>query len=256
MYDDVIYGKNGQTAIIRMNRPKTLNALNKHLKSELASAFAEAGSDETVKAIVLRGEGERAFSSGQDLAETVNMPATGADDWIDSFGKLYDAIREQHKPTIAALNGVAAGSGLQIALLCDFRIAKRGIKIGMTEIDVGLPLITGSGLLWRLVGPMRTREIALTGKLFTADEALGIGLVNKVVQEELFDKEVMSFAENLASKPPNAVRINKGFYRKLEDELYHLSLEYAAKAHFEAYQSGEPQSCMEKFFKVRSKKAE
>lgn len=255
MFEFLVYEKVGKTAFVKMNRPETLNALNKGLKLEIIESFSKADQDKEVGAIVLTGEGNRAFSSGQDLKETKDMSASEADEWITTFRQLYDALRNAKKPTIAALNGVAAGSGLQIALLCDFRIAKKGIKIGMTEINIGLPLITGSGLLWNIAGPMWTKEMALTGELYFSEEAYEKGLINKLVDGEQFEKEVKKFAAMLASKPPNAIRITKDYYRMLEDELFSMTLSHAGKAHTEAYSTGEPQHFMRKFFEARAKKS-
>lgn len=256
-YQNLTYEKIGKKAIITLNRPDKLNALSIDLKKELIDALDEAGNDNGTRVIVLTGAG-RAFCAGQELTETKDTDSSRADTeaytWIAGFKALYDAFRRQSKVTIAMINGAAAGSGLQITMLCDFRYMATTARVGMTEIDVGFPLVTGSGVLWEIISPARTRDLALTGRLIDSTEALEWGMVNKVfAPEELRDK-TFEFADFLAEKAPGVTAINKAYYRLIEAPHFHQAFEQAVIAHTEGYKSGEPQLYQKKFFEERAKK--
>lgn len=257
-YNELIYEVEGKKAIITLNRPQSLNALSLNLKKELTAALEQADADKNVRVVILTGAG-KAFCAGQELKETVetdgNEAATEAYDWVmKGFKSLYEAFRRQSKVTIAMINGAAAGSGLQIALLCDFRTLSSSARIGMTEIDVGYPLITGSGLLWNIVGPARTRELALTGRLVNADEANEWGLVSRVFAPEKLKEGTFEFADSLAEKAPAATASTKAYYRFLEGAHFHTSFDQAVIAHQIGYGSGEPQRYQKKFFEERAKR--
>jgi enoyl-CoA hydratase/carnithine racemase len=257
-YKYLIYEKLGKKVLITLNRPDSLNALSIALKKELTTALEAADADSDVRTIVITGAGDRAFCAGQELHETkdtdVNDAETAAYNWIADFKTLYEAFRRQNKVTIAMINGAAAGSGLQITLLCDFRYMSSKAKVGMTEIDVGFSLITGSAVLWNVVGPARTKDLALTGRLIDATEALEWGLVNKVFAPEELRTKTLEFADFMAEKAPIATACDKEFYRLLESELYHLAFDQAVVAHRKGYASGEPQIYQKKFFEERAKK--
>lgn len=257
-YKELIYEKIGKKALITLDRQPQLNALSKNLKKELADALDEAGSDKEVRVIILTGAGDRAFCAGQELTETMHTDAGNAaieaHKWISDFKVLYDAFRRQEKVIIAMMNGAAAGSGMQIALLCDFRIGSEKTRMGMTEIDVGFPLITGSGLLWNLVGPARTRDLALTGRLLDSKEADEWGLLTKVFPHAELKERTLEFADFIAAKAPCATAIDKSYYRKLEAAHYHDSYDYAVIAHTMGYASGEPQEYQKRFFEEREAK--
>ena len=257
-YKNLKYEVIGKKALITLNRPQSLNALSHDLKMELIEALEAADADDKVRAIVLTGEG-KAFCAGQELKETMdtdpNEAAKEAYNWImKDFKSLYEAFRRQNKVTIAMINGAAAGSGLQITLLCDFRILSSSARIGMTEIDVGYSLVTGSGVLWNIIGPARTRDLALTGRLINADEAYEWGLVNRVFSPEELREKTFEFADMLAEKAPVATMINKSYYRFLEGPHFHASFDQAVTAHKIGYESGEPQAYQKRFFEERAKK--
>lgn len=256
-YKYLTYEKIGKKALITLNRPESLNALNIALKKELTRALEVADADTAVRVIILTGAG-RAFCAGQELNETKNTDTSNAAheafNWIADFKTLYEAFRRQRKTTIAMINGAAAGSGLQITLLCDFRYMSSTARVGMTEIDVGFSLITGSGLLWHIVGPAMAKDMALTGRLIDAKEALGCGLVNKVLLPEELREATFRFADFMAEKAPVATECNKAYYRLIEGAHYHTAFDQAVVAHQAGYAAGEPQAFQKKFFEERAAK--
>jgi len=252
-YQTLILEK-GEIAKITLNRPEKLNALNQQLKNELVSAIDEVKRDPKTRVVIFKGAG-RAFCAGQDITETVSFKAEHAKEWIRGYDRLYNAIRSIDVPTIASIKGYAVGAGLQIALLMDIRIAAEDAKIGMTEINVGIPCITGSQCLLMAGMPFsKVVELIFTGDLIEAKEAEKLGIINKTVPADKLDEETEETAKKIASKPPVAESINKGWFRKLTSKMMQEAIEFAAEAHTKAYASGEPQKAMEAFLKKRKRK--
>ena len=137
---------------ITLDRPDRLNAWHAPMRRELVEVLAGINPDERVGAVILTGAGERAFSAGQDLAESEQFDAARAQIWIDEFEELYETLRGLDKPSVAALNGVAAGSGFQVALLCDVRVAHPEIEMGQTEVNSGIPSVTGPWIMAERMG--------------------------------------------------------------------------------------------------------
>lgn len=233
---------------ITLNRPKVLNALSAKLKQELSEAFKQANVDPDVKAIVITGAGDRAFCSGQDLNESQNVDEETAKAWVDEFDGLYRIIKSVEKPIIASINGAAAGSGLQLALLADIRIASENARFGMTEINVGLPCIIGSTMFLEVMGKNKMTDLILTGRLLSAKEAKEYDLVTRLAadQEDLKQK-TRELALELANKPPVAAKINKQWFNKLSQENFDACMAFAKEAHTMSYGANEPQEMMEKF---------
>jgi enoyl-CoA hydratase len=254
MYSDIIYQIQDNIAKITINRPQQLNAWTIRSKEEVLDALQKAEKDNEVKVIIFAGAGDRAFCAGQDLHESKEIKEDKALEWIAGFDNLYWTIRHCSKPTIAAINGVAVGSGWQLPLLCDFRIASENARFAMTEIDVGFPCIIGTTLLYLTLGEALSKELILTGKFIDAYEALKANLVTKVVPKEIFSEEVEKFAKMLSEKPPIAMSLNKKWFTMLSDERYLKCISFAKEAHKIGYASGEPRKAQEEFFKKREKK--
>ncbi|MEQ9248744.1 MAG: enoyl-CoA hydratase/isomerase family protein, partial [Nitratireductor sp.] len=142
----------GPVLKITLNRPQVLNAWNAAMREELIEALTEAEEDEAVRAVILTGAGDRAFGAGQDLNETKSFDADRAEVWIGEWEKLYNRFRTLSKPIIAALNGVAAGSAFQVALLCDLRVGHAGVRMGQPEINSGIPSTTGPWIMREMLG--------------------------------------------------------------------------------------------------------
>ena len=169
-------------AIIKINRPEVLNALNKEIMTELSQVLDIVSTDDGIKVIVITGTGERSFCAGADIRYVVNIDPIEAERYATFIHTLLNKIENLQKPVIAAINGYALGGGCELALACDIRIASSNAKIGQTEVTIGIPPgWGGTQRLLRIVGPAKAKELIYTGKMITAEEAERIGLVNKVV---------------------------------------------------------------------------
>lgn len=169
-------------AIIKINRPEVLNALNKEIMTELSQALDIVSTDDGIKVIVITGTGERSFCAGADIRYVVNIDPIEAERYATFVHTLLNKIENLQKPVIAAINGYALGGGCELALACDIRIASSNAKIGQTEVTIGIPPgWGGTQRLLRIVGPAKAKELIYTGKMITAEEAERIGLVNKIV---------------------------------------------------------------------------
>jgi 3-hydroxypropionyl-coenzyme A dehydratase len=176
-------------AIIKINRPEVLNALNKEVMEELSAAIDIVGTDDNVKILIMTGTGEKSFCAGADIRYVVNIDPIEAERYATFIHNLLNKIENLEKPVIAAINGYALGGGCELALACDFRIASSNAKIGQTEVIIGIPPGWGATQrLLRIVGLTKAKELIYTGKMITAEEAEQIGLVNKVVSLTLADE--------------------------------------------------------------------
>lgn len=208
--------------ILRLNRPKELNALNLELMLQLKDALVQFDEDEDILAIIITG-GNRVFAAGADIKQ---MAGKGAIDMlkIDQF-TTWDTIRRVKKPIIAAVSGFCLGGACELAMLCDMIIASETAQFGQPEINIGvMPGAGGTQRLLRAVGKARAMEMALTGRFIKADEAYEYGLINKIVPVELCIDEAIKLAQNIASKSPIAVQlikesINAGYESFLQDAL-------------------------------------
>jgi 3-hydroxypropionyl-coenzyme A dehydratase len=181
-------------AIIKINRPEVLNALNKDVISELSTAIDIVGADDKIRVLIITGTGERSFCAGADIRYVVNIDPIEAERYATFIHTLLNKIENLEKPVIAAINGYALGGGCELALASDIRIASSNAKIGQTEATIGIPPgWGGTQRLLRTVGLAKTKELIYTGKMITAYEAERIGLVNKLVS--LTPKDELSAAE-------------------------------------------------------------
>jgi len=194
-------------ALVRLNRPESLNALNRALVSDLTQVLLELDQDSEVRVMVITGN-ERAFAAGADIKE---MAGDSAVDMLllDQFQK-WDQIKRLKKPLIAAVSGYALGGGCELAMLCDIIIASETAQFGQPEIKIGvIPGAGGTQRLVRIIGKSRAMEYILTGRFFSAQQAYEWGLVSRVVPVELYLEEALRLAEEIASMPPIAVQLAK-----------------------------------------------
>jgi enoyl-CoA hydratase len=205
--ENLLIERDGAVLIITINRPKVLNALNAPLLADLSAAIDDAAADAGVRAVVITGAGEKAFVAGADINElSEQTPVAGRERARRGQG-LFDRIERLGKPVIAAVNGFALGGGCELAMACTLRLAADTAKFGQPEINLGLiPGYAGTQRLARLVGRGRALELLLSGHSISADEALRIGLVNRVVPAAQLLTEARALAQTLASKAPIAVR--------------------------------------------------
>jgi 2-(1,2-epoxy-1,2-dihydrophenyl)acetyl-CoA isomerase len=217
MSDDdqiLLIENDGAVRTLRLNRPDVLNALNDDLLAALGKAVREAEKDKTVRCLVITGAG-RGFSAGQDLADVSGRYKSDAPIELgahirERYNPIIGKIRTMEKPIIASVNGVAAGAGCSLALACDLRIAAESASFIEAFINVGLVPDSGSTfMLPRLVGMARAMELAVTGRKVKADEALQIGLVNRVVPDANLVAETTKLAQQLAALPTRAIGLTK-----------------------------------------------
>jgi enoyl-CoA hydratase len=210
-------------ALIRLNRPKELNALNLQLMLEMKEALMELDKNDSVRVIIITGN-ERAFAAGADIKQMSGKTAVDMLQ-IDQFS-TWDQIRKTKKPIIAAVSGFALGGGCELAMLCDMIVASESAKFGQPEIKIGvMPGAGGTQRLTRAVGKARAMEMVLTGKFIGAEEAMAFGLVNKVVPVELYLEEALKLAKEIAQMSPIAVQlakesVNKAFEMPLQEALF------------------------------------
>ena len=175
MYRDIVWEQTENVVVITLNRPRVLNALNRALKGELGDALTRIKDDPEIRAVILTGAGDQAFSAGQDLTETKDMSGPEAEEWVREYELLYDRVRMLDVPVIAAVNGWAMGAGCQLALLADIRISSENARYGMPEIRDGIPAVFGLELLWNTIGMSRGLYLVLSGESLDARQAQEAG---------------------------------------------------------------------------------
>ena len=221
-------------AIIKINRPEVLNALDKEVAAEINTALDVANADDKIKVIIITGAGERSFCAGGDIRYVANIDPIEAERYATFIHNLLNKIENLEKPVIAAINGYALGGGCQLALACDIRIASSNAKIGQTEVTIGVPPgWGGTQRLSRIVGPAKAKELIYTGKMITAEEAEQVGLVNKVVsltyeEENRLLKKTNNHSKEQKQQQQEKIRTNelaKILDKKLMDECFSFAKE-------------------------------
>jgi enoyl-CoA hydratase len=210
-------------ALIQLNRPKELNALNLQLMGELRDALKELDDNDDVRAIIITGN-TRAFAAGADIKQMAGKTAIDMLN-IDQFS-TWDQIRKTKKPIIAAVSGFALGGGCELAMTCDMIIASETAMFGQPEIKIGvMPGAGGTQRLTKAIGKAKAMEMVLTGKFMTADEAEKHGLINRVVPVELYLDEAFKLANEIAQMSPVATKlakesVNRAFETQLDEGLH------------------------------------
>jgi enoyl-CoA hydratase/carnithine racemase len=215
-FENLILERDGAVAILTINRPKVLNALNTPTVDDLRRAVLEVKHDPGVRVVIITGAGDKSFVAGADINElAVQTPTQGKEHSIRGQ-HVFDLIENMGKPVIAAINGFALGGGCELAMACTLRLAADTARLGQPEINLGIiPGYAGTQRLSRLVGKGVALDILLTGRQVKADEALQIGLVNKVVPAAELMTHARALASELASKAPLAMQyiieaVNRG----------------------------------------------
>lgn len=208
-YENVLLEKEERIAILSINRPKAMNALNNETLLEIKSAIEEIKADPSVDVVIITGAG-KAFVAGADISFMQNLTAIEGRAFGALGQEVFRMIEAIEKPVIAAVNGFALGGGCELAMCCDFRIASTSAKFGQPEVGLGItPGFGGTQRLPRLVGTGMAKQMLYTADIIDAVEALRIGLVNSVVDPEELMEFVKKIAKRIASKAPVAVRLSK-----------------------------------------------
>lgn len=172
----------GEIALLRINRPEALNAMNIDVISELSRTVDIVGADESIRVVIITGAGEKSFCAGADISYMVNIDPITAEKYASSAQSVLNKIERLEKPVIGAVNGYALGGGCELAMVCDIRIASSNAKLGQPEVTIGIPPgWGGTQRLMRLVGPAKAKELVFTGRMVSAEEAFQFGLVNNVI---------------------------------------------------------------------------
>ncbi len=210
----VIYTKADGIAWAQLNRPDKLNALNSDVFNDIGKVVDAVAKDDDVRVLVITG-GEKVFAAGADIEQMSTGNIADAYKFSDEIIPATERLADLGKPTIAMMSGYALGGGLEIALCCDFRIASESVVVGLPEITLGIiPGGGGTQRLPRLINYSVAAEMIMTGMMVKADRALDVGIVNKVVAQDVLKEEVVKFAKLLMSRPPIALRAAKVAMRK------------------------------------------
>lgn len=205
--ENVIVERDGAVAVVTINRPAVLNALNRATLAELDACLAELGGDDAVRAVVLTGAGDKAFVAGADINELATLSPAEGREYAIRGQRVFDGIERLGKPVVAAINGFALGGGCELAMACTIRLASETARFGQPEIKLGLiPGFAGTQRLSRLVGKGRAMELVLTGALIDAREAWRIGLVNAVFPAAELRGAALKMAQGFATSAPVALR--------------------------------------------------
>ena len=206
----MVLEKSGNLAFITINRPKALNALNSETLKELDLAIANIENDNNVYCVILTGAGEKSFVAGADIAEMKDLDSKAAEEFGLLGNKVFRRLENLNKPVIAAISGFALGGGCELAMACDIRIASEKARFAQPEAGLGItPGFGGTQRLPRIVGLGKAKELIYTCAMINAEEALRIGLVNKVVPLESLMEEAKSMAATICANAPIAVKLCK-----------------------------------------------
>jgi len=246
----------GRIARVTVDNRRRLNCLSSVLNVELAAAFVRLAGDGDLRAVVLTGAGDRAFIGGADLNELGGLCADSARLYITRLHQACRAIRECPVPVIGRINGFCLGAGLEVAAACDFRAAAASAQLGMPEVVMGLPSVIEAALLPGLVGWGRTREMLLTGAMYSASEALAMGLVEKVAPAGGLDEAIEPWLASICRARPGAVRAQKALIARWERVSLQEGIYAGIDALSDAYRTGEPQAAIAAFLAARKARAE
>jgi enoyl-CoA hydratase len=239
-------------AVLRLNRPDNLNAITIDLVRGIANGLIALDADDDVDGIVLTGAGDRSFCAGVDLQEAHGVQVHEIEEWFGTVCNIYKQILLTNKPVIAALNGVAAGGGFQMALVSDQRVAHPGTRMGQPEINASIPSIMGSYWMSLHLGWSRNQDLSMTGRLLGAEEAKEWGLINHLVEREELISKACEIAESFAAKPAVAWARTKARFREIALSGFDEAFRAGVLGQQEAYAKGEPQAVMVAFLKKKN----
>lgn len=244
--------RDGAVAIITMSRPEAMNAFNTDQLHALSDRVNELSADQSIRCVILTGEGTRAFAAGADITEMSTKSPSEARRFGDLGHSIGRAIGAAPQPWIAAVNGYALGGGCEMALACDIRIASENAQLGQPEVTLGIPAgWGGTQRLPRLIGPGIAAEILLTGRRLKADEALRVGLVNAVYPADELMSKALEMAQTIAENSPAAVRATKQAMRLAFDVPLSDGLTFEAQTFALAFDTHDQKEGMTAFAEKR-----
>jgi len=206
----IVYERENDIGVLTINRPKVLNALNWQTLREIREFLEEILPKEKLRALIVTGAGDKAFVAGADISEMNQMKENEFQEYVDFAHRVYGLIENDPSPCIAAINGYALGGGCELALSCDIRIASDRAKLGFPEVKLGIfPGWGGTQRVTRILGLGKTKELVFTGEMIDAQEALRIGLVERVVPHDKLIEEARNLAITISKRGPRAVRMAK-----------------------------------------------
>ena len=251
MSDLVRIERTDRIAVLALNREAKRNALTTALARAIVASLAELDGDAAAGGIVLTGTGDRAFCAGVDLEEARTVEVADVERWFGAVCAVYRQILLTEKPVVAALNGVAAGAGFQMALVSDMRIAHPGTRMGQPEINAGIPSIMGAHWMRLHLGWAMNQELSMTGRLMEAEEARTLGLINHLVPAGEVVGKACAVAAELAAKPAVAWARTKARFREVALDGFDEAFRAAVLGQQEAFEKGEPQAIMDAFLARR-----
>ena len=252
MSDLVTVDHRDRVAILTFQRAGSLNAMTTALARSICEALADLDTDPDVGGIVLTGAGDRAFCAGVDLDEARRQEPVTIEAWFGTICSAYRAILDTRKPVVAAINGIAAGAGFQVALVSDIRLAAPHARLGQPEINAGIPSIMGSHWMGLHLPWSVNQELSLTGRLMEANEAAALRLVRIVPAEKLL-AEAAEQARTLGARPSVAWARTKARFREVALRGFDEAFRAAVAGQQEAFARGEPQAIMNTFLARRGK---
>ena len=256
---ELLVERDGHVTTLTLNRPDRLNAISGAMLDALSKELVAADADREIRAIILTGAG-RGFCAGLDLKDTAKGSGSGAADGVGEMVQAFDlrnappmVLHNLDTPTICALNGAAAGYGMDIALGCDIRIASDSAKFAAAFAKRGvLPESGGTWLLPRILGWAKASEIAFTGRTLLADQCLELGLVNQVVPADLLQKEARALADEIAANAPLSVQATKRMMRMAMDETFEANIHHVYLQLLPLFRSRDFQEGLQAFLEKRT----
>jgi len=234
-------------AVVTIDNPTRQNTLDTRVMTDLITAIERFGADETLRAVVLRGAGERAFIGGADIEEMAGLNPTTARDFITLVHRCCDGFRCLPVPVIARIRGYVFGAGVEVAASCDMRVASTDAQFGMPEVRLGIPSVVEAALLPQLIGWGRTRQWLLTGDAIDATIAHAWGLIEEVVPAEQLDAAVEKLLDSILASGPRAIRAQKALITAWEDLPLRQAVQRGIDSFAMVWEADEPRRMMQDF---------
>ncbi len=239
-------------AVVTIDNPARLNTLNTSVMTDLIDAVERLGGDASLRAVVLRGAGERAFIGGADIDEMAGLDAAAARAFITLVHRSCDVFRRLPVPVIAGIQGFVLGAGLEVAAACDIRVASTDGRFGMPEVRLGVPSVVEAALLPQLIGWGRTRQLLLTGDTIDATMAHAWGLIEELVAPDQLDATVERVLASILVSGPAAIRLQKQLIADWEDLPLREAVQRGIGCFATAWESDEPRRMMQAFLAARA----